>query len=171
MRFYKKMLWKSIEIITFTNAKKNQMKKLLILFISLLSFNNVSAQKYTDTYIKDANKVAIEWWSQVNTGQYEQSYSKLSDMLKSHATLEDWITQISMLMDEFGNLESRTIKDTYFQSELEGLEDGFYVIIEYDVKYSKTKNHTESLLLKQSDQLEWQIFNFDYSFRNLETTE
>jgi hypothetical protein len=92
-------------------------------------------------------------------------------VLKIHATLEDWLNQISMLMDEFGNLESRTVKDTYFQSELEGLEDGFYVIIEYDVKYSKTRKHTESLLLKQSDQLEWQIFNFDYAFRNLETDE
>ena len=147
------------------------MKKLLILFIVLLSVNNLFAQKYTDTYIKDANKVALEWWSQVNTGQYEQSYSKLSDVMKSRATLEDWLNQISMLMDEFGNMESRTLTNTYFQSELEGLENGFYVIIEYDVKYSKTTNHTESLLLKQSDQLEWQIFNFDYAFQNLETIE
>ena len=150
------------------------MKKLLILFIGLLSFNNVFAQgavKYTNTYIKDANKVGLEWWGQVNTGQYEQSYSKLSDMLKNRATLEDWLNQISMLMDEFGNLESRIVKDTYFQSELEGLENGFYVTVEYDVKYSKTRNHTESLLLKQNDQLQWEIFDFNYIFQSLETTE
>ncbi len=145
------------------------MKKLIILFIGLLSFNNVSAQKYTDTYIKDANKVGLEWWNDINNGQYAQSYSKLSDVLKSRATLEDWLSQISMLMDEFGNLESRTVKNTYFQSELEGFEDGFYVMIEYDVKYSKTKNHSENLLLKQSDQLEWQIFDFEYTFQSLET--
>jgi hypothetical protein len=150
------------------------MKKLLILFIGLLSFNNVFTQgavKYTNTYIKDANKVGLEWWGQVNTGQYEQSYSKLSDMLKNRATLEDWLNQISMLMDEFGNLESRIVKDTYFQSELEGLENGFYVTVEYDVKYSKTRNHTESLLLKQNDQLQWEIFDFNYIFQSLETTE
>ena len=150
------------------------MTKLLILFIGLLSFNNVFAQgavKYTNTYIKDANKVGLEWWDQVNTGQYEQSYSKLSDMLKNSATLEDWLNQISMLMDEFGNLESRIVKDTYFQSELEGLENGFYVTVEYDVKYSKTRNHTESLLLKQNDQLQWEIFDFNYIFQSLETTE
>ena len=147
------------------------MKKLLILFSCLLSFNNLSAQKYTNTYIKDANKVGLEWWNQVNTGQYEQAYRNLSDLYKSHVTLENWLDQISMLMDELGNFESRTVKDSYFQSELEGFEDGFYVTVEYDVKYSKTRNHTENLLLKQNDKLEWQIFDFNYAFQNLETTE
>ena len=118
-----------------------------------------------------ANTVGLEWWNQINTGKYEQAYTKLSEVLKNRATLKDWLNQISILMDEFGNLESRTVTNTYFQSELEGLENGFYVIIEYDVKYSKTRNHTETLLLKQSDQFEWQIFNFDYTFQNLETIE
>ena len=147
------------------------MKKLLILFIGLLSFNNVSAQKYTDIYIKDANKVGLQWWTQVNTGQYDQSYAKLSNVLKNRFSLESWLNEISILMDEFGKFKSRTVKDAYFQSEIEGLEDGFYVIIEYEVKYSKTKNHTENLLLKQSDQFKWEVFDFDYSFQNLETKE
>ena len=144
------------------------MKKILIYFISLFFFNNVLAQKYTDTYIKDANKVAIEWCNQINTGQYEKAYAKLSGVLKDRATLKDWLTQISILMQEFGNIKNRIITDTYFKNELEGLESGFYVIIEYDVKYSKTRNHTETLLLKQSDKLEWEIFNYDYAFQHLE---
>ena len=143
------------------------MKKLLIIFIGLLSFNNICAQKYTDTYIKDANKVAVDWWNQINTKKYVSSYDKLSDILKNSATVEEWTNQISILMDEFGNLESRVVTDIYFQSELEGLEDGFYVIIEYDVKYSKTRNHTEDLLLKQNDQLQWEIADFNYTFQNL----
>ena len=147
------------------------MKKTLILFIILLFLNNASAQKYTDTYIKDANKVALDWCNQINTGKYEQAYIQLADVLKDRATLKAWLTQISILMDEFGNIENRITTKTYFKSELEGLEDGFYVIIEYDVKYSKTRNHTETLLLKQSDELKWQIFNFDYAFQHLEKVE
>ena len=147
------------------------MKKILILFVSLLSFNNVSAQKYTTQYIADAKEIGLEWWNQVNTGKHEQAYSKLSNALKSKFTIEGWVSQISMLMGEVGACRSRIITDSYFQSEIEGFEDGFYVIIEYDVKYSKTRNHTENLLLKQSDQLDWQIFDFDYAFQNLEPTE
>ena len=148
------------------------MKKILIIsFIGILYLNKVSAQKYTATYIKDANKVAIEWWTQVNTGKYEQSYSKLSDVLKNRATSNEWVAQMSLLMNEFGNIENRTVTNTYFKSNLDGFEDGFYVIIEYDVKYSKTSNHSENLVLKQSDKFEWLIFDFNYTFQHLETTE
>ena len=144
------------------------MKKLLIVFIGLLSFNNICAQKYTETYIKDANNIGLEWWRQVNTGQYEKAYRNLADVLTSSTSIEDWTSQISILMNEFGSVENRIVTNTYFQSELEGLEDGFYVTIEYDVKYSKTINHTESLLLKQNDKLDWKILDFNYSFQDLE---
>jgi len=147
------------------------MKKLLILFVYILSFYNLSAQKYTNTYIKDATKIGSEWWNQVNSKQYEESYDNISDILKDRFTLENWISQMSMLMEEFGDIENRIIRKSYFQSELEGFEDGFYVTIEYDVKYSKTRNHTESLLLKQSDEFKWEVFDFEYTFQSLETKD
>ena len=147
------------------------MKKLIILLITIFSFNNLSAQKYTTKYITDANKVGLQWWNEVNSGQYSTSYELLSDVLKNRFTKESWLNQISILMDEFGQLEERSVSDTYFNSEIEGHESGFYVIVEYNVEYSKTKNHTESILLKQNDQLEWKIFDFNYEFQNLESVE
>ncbi len=71
-------------------------------------------------------------------------------------------------MDEYGDFEGRTVLDTYFMSELEGFEDGFYVFIKYNVEYSKTKNHIEILVLKQSDRLKWEIFDFNYEFQDIE---
>jgi len=146
------------------------MKHLIILFIGLFSFNNLSAQRYTTKYITDANKVGLQWWNDINTGQYSTSYKYLSSELKKRFSEESWLNQISILMDEFGELEERSVSDTYFNSEIEGYESGFYVIVEYNVKYSKTKNHSESILLQQNDQLEWKIFDFNYEFQNLEST-
>ena len=147
------------------------MKHLSILLIALFSFNNLSAQKYTTKYITDANKVGLQWWNDVNSGQYSTSYQYLSSELKKRFSEESWLNQISILMDEFGQLEERSVSDSYFNSEIEGYESGFYVIVEYNVEYSKTKNHTEFLLLKQSDQLKWKIFDFNYEFQNLESAE
>ena len=144
------------------------MKKLIILLIAIYSFNNLSAQKYTTQYITDANKVGLQWWNEVNSGQYSTSYELLSDVLKNRFTKESWLNQISVLMDEFGQLKGRIVKDTYFQSELENFGNGFYVFVEYESEYSKTKNHTEFLLLKQSDQLKWEIFDFNYEFQSLD---
>ena len=144
------------------------MKHLSILLIALFSFNNLSAQRYTTKYITDANKVGLQWWNDVNSGQYSTSYQYLSSELKQRYSEESWLNQISILMDEFGQLEGRIVKDTYFQSELENFGNGFYVFVEYESEYSKTKNHTEFLLLKQSDQLKWEIFDFNYEFQSLD---
>ena len=144
------------------------MKHLSILLIALFSFNNLSAQRYTTKYITDANKVGLQWWNYVNSGQYSTSYQYLSSELKQRYSEESWLNQISILMDEFGQLEGRIVKDTYFQSELENFRNGFYVFVEYESEYSKTKNHTEFLLLKQSDQLKWEIFDFNYEFQSLD---
>ena len=147
------------------------MKYLSILFIALFSFNNLSAQRYTTKYITDANKVGLQWWNDVNTGKYSTSYQYLSSELKKRFSEESWLNQISILMDEFGKIEERSVSDTYFNSEIDGYESGVYVIVEYNVKYSKTKNHTENILLKQNDQLEWKIFDFNYEFQNLDSTK
>ena len=144
------------------------MKNLIILLVSILSFNNLSAQKYTTQYIADANKIGLQWWTEVNSGQYEKSYKLLSDVLKNRFTKERWVNQISALMNEFGQLEGRIVKDTYFQNELENFGNGFYVFIEYESKYTNTKNHTEFLILQQSDQLKWEIFDFNYEFQSID---
>jgi hypothetical protein len=124
----------------------------------------VSAQKYTDTYIKDANKVALDWLNNVNQEQYEKAYNLLSKEVKQSVQQEDWIAAVNSSMIEFGDLKSRKVTQTYFQSEIEGLEDGFYVFIHYDVNYKNTKDHTEKIVLKQNDKTKWEILQFNYKF-------
>ena len=141
------------------------MKKLITIILSINLCQNILAQNYTQKYIEEANKIGLEWWMEINTGDYEKAYQKLSKNLKDYTTYISWSNQMKMLMNEIGHIQSRNVKKTYFQSEIEGLEDGFYVTIEYEVIYSKTIEHSESILLKQNDEFIWEITNFNYSFR------
>ena len=83
-------------------------------------------------------------------------------------TLEKWTSQMSNLMEEFGEIQNRQVINTEFKSEIEGLDDGFYVVIEYEVNYTKTRNHIEYLLLRQNDKLKWKIIDFQYQFQQIE---
>ena len=71
-------------------------------------------------------------------------------------------------MLELGELKERKIKSSIFKSSIEGLEDGFYVIIEYNSNYKNTKNHEEYMLMKQNDKLKWEIESFNYKFTKLD---
>ena len=144
------------------------MKKLIIMLISVISMYSASAQKYTDQYIKDASKVAESWLSDINEKQYENAFQMLSNDVKAIYQQEIWINQIIELMNEHGTLESRIASEKYFQSEVEGMENGFYVFINYIVDYENTTNHLEHLLLKQNDEMKWEIVNYSYDFQNKE---
>jgi len=141
-------------------------KKIIITLISVISVYSVSAQKYTDIYINDANKVGLSWLNDINHNQYENAYNLCSKQYKEKYPQEIWIAQINELMLEFGNLESRIVTQRDFQSQVEGMEDGFYVFIEYSSQYENTKEHTEYLLLKQNDKAKWEILEFDYIWKN-----
>ena len=142
------------------------MKKIIITLISVISMHSVSAQKYTDIYINDANKVGLSWLNDINHNQYENAYNLLTKEYKAKYPQEIWIVLINELMLEFGNLESRTVTQRDFQSQVEGMEDGFYVFIEYSSQYENTKEHTEYLLLKQNDKAKWKIFDYNYEFKS-----
>ena len=142
------------------------MKKLIIVLISVISMYSASAQKYTDMYINDANKVGLSWLNDINHNQYENAYNLLSKELKAMVDQEPWTVLINELMLESGNLENRTVTQRDFQSQVEGMEDGFYVFIEYSSQYENTKEHTEYLLLKQNDKAKWEIFDYNYEFKS-----
>ena len=142
------------------------MKKLIIVLISVISMYSASAQKYTDMYINDANKVGLSWLNDINHNQYENAYNLLSKELKAMVDQEPWTVLINELMLEFGNLENRTVTQRDFQSQVEGMEGGFYVFIEYSSQYENTKEHTEYLLLKQNDKAKWEIFDYNYEFKS-----
>ena len=144
------------------------MKKLIIMLISVISLSSASAQKYTDQYIKDASIVAESWLSNINNNQYDNAFQMLSNEVKVRYKQETWINLINELMLEFGELESRKTTEKKFQSEVEGMEDGFYVLIDYTSSYTNTIDHNEHILLKQNDKIKWEIVDYNYEFKNKE---
>ena len=162
MRFTSDSSWK----LLFLPIKKLNMKKLIIMLISVISLSSASAQKYTDQYIKDASIVAESWLSDINDKQYKNAFLMLSNEVKVKYKQESWISLINELMLEFGGLESRKATEKKFQSEVEGLEDGFYVLIDYTSSFTNTINHSEHILLKQNDKIKWEIVDYNYEFQN-----
>ena len=144
------------------------MKLIFCILFNILLLNTSQAQKYTEQYIREANSLGFTWWYQVNNDNYKEAYESLSMELKEKMTMEKWTSQMSNLMEEFGEIQNRQVINTEFKSEIEGLDDGFYVVIEYEVNYTKTRNHIEYLLLRQNDKLKWKIIDFQYQFQQIE---
>ena len=164
MRFTSESNWK----LLFLPIKKLNMKKLIVMLISVISMYSAGAQKYTDQYIKDASIVAESWLSDINEKQYENAFQMLSSETKAIYKQETWVSLINELMLEFGGLEDRKATEKRFQSKAEGMEDGFYVFIDYTSSYTNTINHNEYILLKQNAKKKWEVVDYNYEFENKE---
>ena len=164
MCFTSDSIWKSL----FLHIIKLNMKKLIIMLISVISVYSSSAQKYTNKYIKDASIVAENWLDNINDKEYENAFQMLSNEVKVRYNKETWMGSINELMIEFGELKSRKATEKKFQSEAEGMEDGFYVFIDYTSSYTNTINHNEHILLKQNYKTKWEIVDYNYEFKNKE---
>ena len=106
-----------MEITIFT-ATKYTMKRILILLIGLLYCSTISAQQYTDQYIKDATAVSIKWLNNLNHKQYDACWTLHSDEAKTaNVSLENWEFFINNLMEEFGYLKSRKVTNAFFLSQ------------------------------------------------------
>ena len=146
--------------LLFLHVSKNHQMKNFFLIILILYNLSISGQIHTDKYMEDANTVAIEWLHNINNGEYKIAYQLLTSKAKNQFEEEIWITLIKDLMKDFGDLNSRKVTEIYFQNEVEGLEDGFYVFINYECDYERTQEHTESIVLKQNDQTKWEISDY-----------
>tara|TARA_B100000795_G_scaffold264599_1_gene245273 strand:- start:924 stop:1355 length:432 start_codon:yes stop_codon:yes gene_type:complete len=140
------------------------MKKIALILFSVLCMCSVSAQKYTDQYLLDASKIADEWLININNNQYEVAYMGLSSEIKATYKKEAWCNLMNELIIEFGGLISRNSVEKRFQSEIDGMENGFYVFIDYETDYSNTSKHNEHILLKQNDKNKWEIIDYNYDF-------
>tara|TARA_B100001109_G_C18679346_1_gene387903 strand:- start:130 stop:567 length:438 start_codon:yes stop_codon:yes gene_type:complete len=145
------------------------MKKLyLIILFFVISLFSSYAQIYKEKYIKDASEIALNWLNDINDESYESAYNGLAIENKNQYPKEIWIKLINELMIEFGKLNSRSLISKNFKSSIEGVEDGFYVLLEFKSDYKKTKNHKEFIILKQNDQTNWVILDYNYEFNLLE---
>tara|TARA_B100000214_G_C23759366_1_gene531507 strand:+ start:123 stop:560 length:438 start_codon:yes stop_codon:yes gene_type:complete len=140
------------------------MKNRIILLIVFILNNNCYAQRYTDKYIKEANVAAEIWFDKINTQKFNASYEMLAIELKEKYNEERWSFFMNNLMIEFGEINSRKMQESLFKSKIDGLEDGFYVLIEYKSDYSNTEKHFEFLVLKQNDNMKWCVLDYYYEF-------
>ena len=139
------------------------MYKILALVMLFFVSNSVLAQKYKDRYISEATKVADNWCNAVQKSDFESAYTSLTTNNKDNYKKDEWIGYMKNLQNDFGVLKSRDCDSSYFSNSYEGIGDGFFVIIKFDVDYYNTNNHFEQLVLEQDEKMQWKVLDFSYS--------
>ena len=143
------------------------MKKTLITFIISIFFVNSSfSQINTESQLQESSKSAIIWLNNINSENYSQAYTVLSDQITTRFDSLDWISGVDQMMVSFGEFGGRREVSREFKSSMEGLPDGYYAVFQYESNYKNTLQHSEQLILHQDDKRNWRILDYSYEFKD-----
>ncbi|MDG2059726.1 MAG: DUF4019 domain-containing protein [Flavobacteriales bacterium] len=143
------------------------MKKTLITFIISIFFVNSSfSQINIESQLQESSKSAIIWLNNINSENYSQAYTGLSDQITTRFDSLDWISGVDQMMVSFGEFGGRREVSREFKSSMEGLPDGYYAVFQYESNYKNTLQHSEQLILHQDDKRNWRILDYSYEFKD-----
>ena len=140
------------------------MKKYILLNLLVLIHFIAISQIKTEYQLKTSFISAEKWFLNLDSENYPEAYSDLSLQIKERFDSLSWIIGIKEMRSSFGNFIERNEVSRKFNSQLEGLPDGYYATFQYESKYNKTHYHTEQLIMHQDDKRKWRILEYSYNY-------
>ena len=139
--------------------------KIILLLVLIVQNLHSFSQGNTSKYVQEAHNVSEIWLNDMNEGNVAKCYNVLANEVKALYDSLSWCAYAIQINKEFGVKENRLLTNAEFHSTLSGMEDGFYVTVNYDAEYKNTSLFKEKIILKQNDQAIWKILDYSYEYQ------
>jgi hypothetical protein len=83
----------------------------------------------------------------VDQGKYVESWDHAAPPFQAAVTAEQWAQQMHLLREPFGKLLSRNLAGAKYYTELPGVPDGQYWIVQMQSSFANKKTCTETITL------------------------
>jgi hypothetical protein len=95
----------------------------------------------------DAANAAKAWVALVDAGNYAQSYSDASALLKARITQDQWAQSAKPVHDTLGAVVSREPAGVDMMKALPGAPDGEYAIVHFKTTFAKKADAKETVTM------------------------
>lgn len=92
---------------------------------------------------------AQAWVQLIDQGNYADSWDHASPVFQSAVTAAQWAQQMHILREPFGKLLSRTLASAKYYTQLPGIPDGHYWIIQMQSSFANKQSCVETITLTQ----------------------
>ncbi|MEI5637457.1 MULTISPECIES: DUF4019 domain-containing protein [unclassified Pseudoalteromonas] len=121
------------------------MKKLLASLLCCVALTVSAANN-------SGEQVAEQWLSVVDAGHYGQSWQQSGTLFQSQVSKSQWQQALNSVRMPLGEAIKRQQTSVEKHSQLPGVPDGDYLIIQYQTEFKNKQDATEMLTLaKQPD--------------------
>ncbi len=107
-----------------------------------------------------AEAAAASWLQLVDSGQYAQSWKEAASVFKATLTEQQWVEKLKQVMQPLGARTSRRLKSAEYKTELPGVPDGQYVVIQYDSSFAHKKSAVETVVPMMDRDGKWRVSGY-----------
>lgn len=83
-----------------------------------------------------AQKAAESWLGLVDREQYAKSWEEAAPLLREAVTRDAWVNAVDRVRGTVGKLKSRKLKSVQDATNMPGVPDGHYMVIQYDAVFA-----------------------------------
>lgn len=112
------------------------------------------------TQSQAALKVAEQWLSLVDQGQYDQSWDEAAAFFKSHVTQDKWTESIKPTREPLGALVSRKVLTQQYTTSASGAPDGQYVVIQFQTSFGNKEQAIETVTPMLDEDGVWRVSGY-----------
>jgi hypothetical protein len=99
----------------------------------------------------DVTRVALTWLAMIDAGNYDDSWSHASVLLRQQQMPDRWRARLGRVRDALGVISIRSEAGVSFSKSLPGFPDGSYATVRFQSSFLKQRDVSESVSLRFED--------------------
>lgn len=107
-----------------------------------------------------AKAAAKGWLKKIDSSSYRASWQTAAALFKAAISAEAWQQTAQTARAPLGEIRSRTESAAAFTKSLPGAPDGQYVVIQFNSKFEKKANATETVTVAQDQDGVWRVAGY-----------
>ena len=106
----------------------------------------------------EAMTAAKEWLALVDAREYNQSWLTANKTLKEQSDKDGWANYLKAVREPFGKVVSRKVTRTRTVTQIQGMPDGEYFQVQFEVKFANKSGMERMTVSKESGS--WKVAGY-----------
>jgi hypothetical protein len=109
---------------------------------------------------KAAEQVAEQWLAIVDSGDYARSWQESASIFRSSVTEQQWTQLVKSVRSPLGQVVSRKLASAHYTTQLPGVPDGQYVVVQFNTSFEHKKSAVETVTPMLDKDGKWRVSGY-----------
>ncbi len=137
----------------------NKFMSFVMIFGALICSSQAPAATTINAKEALAVTAATTWLEKLDKKDYKESWEEAASLFKAKVTSREWVKTVAAVREPFGPLVSRKLKAKVYTTSIPGVDEGEYVVIQFDAQYKNRKSVVETVT-PMLDDGQWRVSGY-----------